>query len=370
MHSNDNGEIKLFQREVPEGMHVDPKGLVESWIAIAEDWMMAYEGIDQLAPQEAFEGIEHLGRLTRCRNDLIEQASGQDVIQRLQTILFDPRATTAFCSAIEFPDLDGWIEQLTEAWENDLEDIDLVRQLIEDLDASDFLLWYWDSVSPEKAERSSVFDAFEDRLVQCHLRLDRHATLFPIGEPYIRAAALTIPENIDSSDDPTGRLTESAAKYIRLLDACEEAWKNFELPSATGIIKNQPRYGTLKIDYHVPVLSSAAAAQEAFIPSRRPLKWISPDSQTQALLMLPSAVLPGNDTQFDLLFGEGEGFSQPPAALLGATVQLGRAVSVIEQTESKGLVKIFARISPAAVSSTPERTISLLINDQEWCPCS
>lgn len=369
MNSNDHDEINLFQREVPDGMHVDPRGLVESWIAIAEDWLMAYEGIDQLSPREAFEGIEHLGRLTRCRKDLIEQELGQDVIQRLRAILFDPRATTAFCSAIEFPDLDGWIEQLTEAWESDSEDLDLVRQLIEDLDACDFLLWYWDLVSPGKAEQTSVLDAFEDRLVQCHLRLDRHAALFPIGEPYIRAAALTIPENIDSSDDPTGRLTESAAKYIRLLDACEEAWKIFELPSVAGILENQPRYGTMKIDYHVPVLSSAAAAQEAFIPSRRPLKWISPNSQTQALLLLPNAVLPGRDTLVDLLFGAGEGFSQPPTALLGASVQLGGAVSSIEQTETQGGVKIFAKISHKEIANTPEPRIRLLVNDQEWSPC-
>jgi len=362
-----NPDHKLFDRPIPENMHVDPTGLVDSWIASAEDWLLAFEDTEQVSPQEAFEGIEHWGRLMRCRSQLIDHAQGQEVLQQLQAILLSPADRNAFLAALTFPDLEAWRAQAQAAWDAEEEDLPLARRLIEDLDAADFVLWYCERTSSPEDSPSAEMTEFEHKLNQCHLWLDRHAMLFVIGEPYIRAAALTIPEETQS-DDPTGRLLLSAVKYIRLLDECERAWKWMEPTEDIEFLVKQLPLGTLKLDYHVPELSHAAGAQATFVAPSEPLKWYDPQRQTQALLFLPAYAMPGRATQVEILFGTGDDFAQPAESLVGATVRLGAAQSSIVTETSDDVRTVYASLSLAQITSLSGETISLWVDELEWKP--
>ena len=361
-----NPDGKRLHRPVPEDTDIDPVGLVDSWHAAAEDWLLAFQAADALSAQEAFEGIEHWGRLMRCQDALIDQVQGRQTRDRLSNILLDPDHRTAFLTAVRFPDLVAWREQARRAWEAEEEDLSLARQLLEDLDAADFVAWYLELTQPPAAPSPPEFTAFEQQLDQCHLWLDAHAMLFVIGEPYIRAAALTIPEE-PTADDPTGRLLLSTVKYMRLLDECETARQWMQPPTDLEFLANQPALGAMKLDYQVPQLAHAAGAQAPFVAPSKPLCWFDPLRQYQALLFLPPFVTPGQDTTVELLFATGPNFSQPAESLVGAQVRLGGAQALIEAAARADDERmVFCLLSLAKITATVDTTISLWIDDQPW----
>jgi hypothetical protein len=360
-----NPSGNLYHRPVPAGMHVDPVGLVDAWLAAADDWLMAFDGIDQMSLREGFEGIESLGRLMRCRSELIDQCEGREILDRLKDVLLATDNREAFLQSAGYPDLQAWLEQAKAVWESETEDLPTARRLIEDLDAADFVLWYCDLTTDPEQSSLSILREYEDLLNQCHLWLDRHAMLFAIGEPYIRAAALTIPEEMETAD-PSGRLSLSAAKYDRLLDECEKVWRWMEPDEDQDFLQQQPTLGRMKLDYYVPQLAHAAGAQAPFVVPSQPLTWFDPERRYKAFLFLPPHSTPGEEARVEILFGTGDDFGLPAESLAGASIRLGGATGSIVLEIRDEVPTVLATVSLSQIIAGPEASVSLYVNEQEW----
>jgi hypothetical protein len=345
-------------------MVVDALGLVESWVCAAEDWLAAWDGAEYLSPSDAFEGVEHLGRLSRCRCSLLEEAAGSGVLSSLKHFFDADQHKESVMRATEFPDVDGWLAQARQAWDAYSDSLDLARQLLEDIDSLDFLTWYVEYRQFD-IDAAESWVAIQKNLTQCHLWLDRHAVFFVIAEPYIRAVAKTIPEDL-RIDEPTGLLALSAAKYIRLLDECEWAQEDFARPATLEILRDQVPLGGVRLDYNIREMAHAAGApQQLFVPTA-PCLWRDPTGRYQAMLFLPEAVVPGGDAELEILFGTGDGFFEPALELAGAALQLGNAIGTVERRTQGGAELVFAKIPLHAVTSTEVPTVNLVVNGERW----
>lgn len=362
-----NPDQARLDRPVPEGMQVDASGLVECWVAAAADWLSAWAGDADVSPREAFEGIEHLGRLRRCKSSLIHQAAGTEVLQRLTQALERESPGRLLALALEYPDVGGWLRQAQEAWDENSESLPVARRLLEDIDSLDFLTWYGELVHAKvsRTPDQTAWPAMQELLARCHAWLERQAVFFVIAEPYIRAVAKTIPEDLQI-DEPTGCLALSAAKYIRLLDECEQAWVDFLGPPASALARRQPALGGLRLDYQLPERAYAAGAAVPHAGPSVACVWRDPAGRYRARLYLPSAVVPGEVTLLEMLFGTGVGFFDPAVELVGAEVRLGNATSVMHQRPQGDAVAVLAEFPLNAVTFGVGSTVRLSVQGEFW----
>lgn len=360
-----NAEGKLFGRLLPEGIELDVIGLVDSWVAEAEDWLTAFDGVDVITPQEAFEAIECFGKLTRCGFELVQQCEGNEVLRTLSDLLLGAASERFAAQAIEFPDLDAWLSQANSAWDTESEDQDLVEILVTDLDASDFLCWFIESYTLTVVA-SEAYAAFTRSLELCHQFLDRRAVMFVIGEPFIRAVGCTIPEDGLTADD-SGMLLLSTAKYIRLLDEIERVWDESTAIPSLDFLMNQQPFGRHAADWTgIPVLASTAGATEKTDAAQSPITWLDPSGKFEAITFLPNYLEPGGNTEIEVIFGTGEHFADAATELVGVNIRLGAAIGAIEQRQQGGGQLTVAKLCFESVASDTNNNIDLIVNSVKW----
>ena len=375
-----NPEGELFDRPVPAGMFIDVSGLVESWVAIAEDWLTAYSGssplkVDELVKEtsvtyremtsrEAFEGIECLARLIRCQGSLTEEATGVSVVEQLQQVLTENKASTIAEQALGFPDLNAWLQQAKATWDEDPDDDGATNHLIYDLDAADFLMWFVEHYASELAS-SSIYQKFENDLALCQQWLAKHTVMFIPSEPTIRAIAKTIAANLDLKDS-TGCLSLSSMKYITLLDQCEASWDDATSTPSLDFLLNQPLFGRRKFDFLIPELAGAAGASQSFVAPQLPMQWHDRSGKYEATIYLPSHRVPGEETRIEIMFGEGEGFADPSVDLIGLEVRLGAATGVIESRQQGVGELVYASIRLNEIMTFETNEIELFVKGERW----
>jgi len=312
-----NPEGELFDRPVPAGMFIDVSGLVESWVAIAEDWLTAYSGssplkMDELVMEqsvsyremtsrEAFEGVECFARLFRCEDSLIEQATGMSIVEQYARVLAS----------------------------------------------------------------SSNYQKFENDLALCQQWLAKHTMMFIPSEPTIRAIAKTIAANLDLKDS-TGCLSLSSMKYITLLDQCEASWDDATSTPSLDFLLNQPLFGRRKFDFLIPELAGAAGASQSFVAPQLPMQWHDRSGKYEATVYLPSHRIPGEGTRIEIMFGEGEAFADSAIDLIGLEVCLGGATGVIESRQQGVGELVYASISLDDILTVETNEIELFVKGERW----
>jgi hypothetical protein len=351
--------IEKLRQPVPSDLDINVAALIDSWVGAAQDWCFAYAGPENLCPQEAFEGIEHLARLARCQPSML-QVEGLQTFIDLKLILLDSENSSSFSLAAEFLDLSAWLKQAQQAWNDETDDSALGRVLIEDLDASDFLLWYLEMMKADVP----IAD-FESKLNQCYAWLDRHPDSFLLAEPYIRAVALTIRDDLDTIDE-TGLLSLSIAKYVRLIDECNESRELSQRPASVAPVLKQKPFGRGRRDYEFELVASAAGAADQFDASREPWVWNHPDHIYQALLIPPQSIVPNEEPFLEMYFAIGPDYLDPAKELLGRTTTLGNASATIESMGEGIALKVFARFRLNDVTSISASDVILSVDGQIW----
>lgn len=375
-----NPEGELFDRPVPVGMFIDVSGLVESWVAIAEDWLTAYLGTSplladdlvkeqsvsyrEMTSREAFEGIECLARLIRCQDSLVEQATGMSLVKQLQQVLTGGNPSRIAEQALAFPDLAAWLQQAKATWDEDPDDDGATNHLIYDLDAADFLMWFVEQYASEITS-SSIYQKLENDLSLCQHWLAKHTIMFIPSEPTIRAIAKTIATDLDSKD-PTGCLSLSSMKYIALLDQCEAAWDDATSTPSLDFLLNQPLFGRRKFDFLIPELAGAAGASQSFIAPQLPMQWHDRSGKYEATVYLPSHRVPGEGTRIEIMFGEGEGFADSAIDLIGLEVRLGAATGVITSRQQGVGELVNASLSLNKIMTVETNEIELFVKGERW----
>lgn len=364
MSSDMSPDVSLFSRPIPDGLSLDIDGLVESWIAEAEDWLIAYESVESLTDREAFEGIECLGRLTRCKRDWFRKLGGEAVFVELQQVLAGADAAAFAHHAIAFPNLEEWLAQAKQAWDDEQEAPELMEVLIRDLDAADLVVWFIEAHA-ETVATADLFKDFSEKLATCARWAGRHAVLFVAAESFIRATAQTFPEDC-GAEDMTGCLGVSMLKYIWLLDEIEAVWSEPAGMSVHEILRQDVSWGGRGRDYQRSELPAAAGATPGTEVPVLPIAWRDPSGRFEAELYLPSYRDPSGTTFVDLLFGAGAGFFEPATALIGTEVRLGNASGTIDQRVQGGAPLTFARLILEQIPSTPDSPVSLRVNGVVW----
>lgn len=359
-----NPKGEFLDRPVPSGLTIDVDGLVESWIADAEDWMTAYAGMESLTSVEAFEGIEFLGRLKRIRTSLLTQNGGMIVIEKLEAILCD-NAARFIEFASDVPNMNAWLEQATEAWDADSEDEGLAEILLSDLDSVEYLLWFAESHSIFVEDNRSLL-AIETGLNECVIWVEDHREFFIMVEAYIRAVAIAISDDLNGVD-PSARLALSSVKYATLLDTIEDAWEDTtHVPSLAFLEKSTPFGSSLRHYQGIPELAFAAGASESFTVPREPMKWRDPQGQLEATAYLPQHLLPSGQTPIELLLGTGPNMSQPATDLVGASVQLGGAKGIVKLGNVGELPLTVARLMFEMIATSDQSLVELFVNGVKW----
>ena len=375
-----NPDGELFDRPVPTGMIIDVSGLVESWVAVAEDWLTAYSGsapqhvsepakgqsvsYREMASREAFEGIECLARLVRCDESLIEQAFGMSVVDQLLQVLTENNPLVIAEQALAFPDLIAWLQQANATWDEDPDDDAATNHLILDLDAADFLMWFVEQYASEITS-SSIYQKFAIDLAICQQWLARYTIMFIPSEPTIRAIAKTIATHLESKD-PTGCLSLSSIKYITLLNQCEASWDDATSTPSLDFLLNQPLLGRRKIDYQTRELAGAAGAAQPFIAPQLPMQWHDRSGKYEATIYLPSDRVPGEDSRIEILFGEGKEFANPATVLIGFEVRLGGAAGVIESRKQGIGELVYSSLSLNEIMTAETNEIELFVQGERW----
>ena len=375
-----NPQGELFDRPVPAGIFIDVSGLVESWVAIAEDWLTAYLGSSplladelvkeqsvsyrEMTSREAFEGIECLARLIRCQDSLIEQATGMSVVEQLQQVLTEDNPSRIAEQALAFPDLAAWLQQAKATWEEDPDDDGATNHLIYDLDAADFLMWFVEQYA-RVLVLSWNYHKFENQLAICQQWLAKHTVTFIPSEPTIRAIAKTISTDLDSKD-LSGCLSLSSMKYITLLDQCEAAWDHATSTPSLDFLLNQPLFGRRKFDFLIPELAGAAGASQTFIAPQLPMQWHDLSGKYEATIYLPSHRVPGEETRIEIMFGEGEGYADSAIDLIGLEVRLGAATGVVVSRQQGVGELVYASLNLAEIMTVETNEIELFVKGERW----
>ena len=358
MNNNWNPNGELFDRPIPPGLLVDVSGLVEAWVAEAEDWLMAYSGIDSLTAREAFEGIECWGRLARCSRELLQISDGTAAAEQLENTIAG-EACSIFCTkAIEFPSLSEWLEQAQSVWDVDSDDSEITSQLLTDLDAADYLSWFASRIDEQS-------DTFEDELSRCHQWLREHALMFILSEPLVRAIAKTFSNELDSTD-PTGCLAFSTIKYMTLLDCADAAWEDSIAKPNLSIGKNQPAYGHKKHDWSAEPLAAMAASNRQIAKSVKPMLWQDSKSKFQATTYLPDVAAPDGSTSIEISFGAEAQFIDPATELIGAHVRLGGAEGVIQARSQGGADFVYVSLRYSEVVHVSGSYVEQFVNGAKW----
>ncbi len=361
-HMNPGGD--LLARSVPEELVLDPEGLVACWISDAEDWLFAYQDLSALTPREAFEGIECLGRLTRCHDSLVTNHNGMEVLNDLNALLTGESAEQFAMQAVSFPDLNAWLAQAKQIWDEATETADTVEVLIADLDAADFLCWYTAMHAPEVYDGSS-FQQFSAQLSICQSWAQNHGVMFAIAEPTIRAQALTIPEEMNFND-PTGYLALSALKFVWMLDEIEQVWTDSLTTPDLNFLEKVPPLGSRVRDYQVTESPAIAGAEDEATQSIEPFIWYSPDQTFQATLFKPNRRLASGHTVLELEIGTGQDFADAATTLVGKPIQLGSAAGHVAEEKQNGQSRTFAEIVLEEISNVDGHQIHLLVDSKPW----
>lgn len=365
MMNEDAWEPAWLDREPPAEMTLDVDGLVESWVAEAEDWLLAFDGIEHLTPEEAFEGIELLARLARTRQELLQPCGGAAVLEKLRGIVGGENSLIFFQAANRFIHVDGWLEQAKEAWDDEVDNTDpeLSEMLLMDLDAAESLQWFAES-HPHTIP-AAASEELEDGLLKCRQWMANHAELFMVAEPLVRAVAKTIAPAAITRDE-TGILTLSAMKLVNLLDAADQLWEDMTNAPSLDFIRSQPKFGRWRKDHEYQMLPAAAAAPQTFVAAAVPVRWHSPDGIYEAVYFLPPRVSPAELNEVEIVFGTGSDFAEPALALVGQRVLLGSAGATIEIRQQGGFDLVYARVNRAEVVSSGQAAIQLQVDDVEW----
>lgn len=364
MPENMNPSGNLLARAVPEELALDPEGLVACWLSDAEDWLFAYQDLAALTPREAFEGIECLGRLTRCNESFVTNLNGTEILKALNALLTGESADQFARQAISFPDLDAWLAQAKKIWENAAETAEIVEVLIADLDAADFLCWYTAMHAPETYE-TSAYQQYSDQLSICQSWAQTHGVMFAIAEPTIRAQALTIPEDMDF-EDPTGYLALSALKYVWMLDEIEQVWNDSLMTPDLNFLDKVPPLGSQVGDYRVMELPAVAGAEDESAQSIEPFIWYSPDKRFQATLFKPNRRLASGRTLIELDIGTGDDYADAAADLIGNSIQLGNAKGHVVEKKQNGLSRTFAEMVLEEINNVNGHQINLVVDSKKW----
>ncbi len=388
----------LYDRPVPDGLVIDSEGLVDAWVMEAEDWLLAYAGIEELTPREAFEGIESLARLTRCREGIRQRDDVAAVLTQLQGILSGTDAVTFAEAALSFPDLDGWQQQAAEAWEaeDDSDDNEeLTEQLLTDLDAAEALIWIAHDHLEEPDSHTDLQALVEGwKSIQQWLKGNgkryRPLLLFSAAEGYIRAVGKTLAD--PPREDHNGWLSLSGWKYAELLDEVDWFWRD---ASATPSLDRLLRHGELQksIDppppfedspvvtlstrpslrevWDVDILSATAAAtKEASTLEGPTQRWIDPTGTFEASCGFPTYRQPNGDTRFEILFGQGHGFALPAIDMVGHSVSFGNATSEIRAetiaSQAGDETKVFVELAWETVIADGDGDLVLKVDGEEW----
>lgn len=365
VNRSDNASTSLFDRPVPDGVYVDTDGLVDAWVMEAEDWLMAYAGPSQLAPREAFEGIESLMRLTRCRPEVCQRADVALVRQRLEDAIAGVEAQRFAESALKFPDLDGWRRQAEAAWQSDVDDdSELMELMLADLDSLDGLIWFAHNHIPEP-EGHPELQQVTSQWTLLHQWFHNHLVMFAAAEGYVRAVGKTLSDEI--REDDGGWLTMSSWKYASLLDEIERGWRDALGAPSLAWLKDIRPLGRKRIDWQgIPRLASAAGAEIARRAPLRRIRWVDPAGEREAITYLPDHRNPEGKSPLKVMFGTGEGFAFPPTELVGKIVRLGNAEATIVSQGADDDLLVMAELDFEEVTRNLAGDVELQVDGQGW----
>jgi len=361
----DDTQPSLYDRPVPDEVYVDADGLIDAWVMDAEDWLMAYAGLARLTPREAFEGIEGLMRLIRCRPEICQCEDVASVRRQLEDTIAGADARSFAESALTFPALDGWRQQAEAAWHSDSDDdTELMEQLLADLDALDGLIWFAHGHIPDP-EMHPELQQVTSQWTLLHQWFHKHLVMFAAAEGYVRAVGKTLAEEI--SDDDGGWLTMSCWKYASLLDELERGWRDAVGPPSLAWIKNVRPLGRKQIDWKgIPQLAHAAGADVAHEAPRRKIRWVDSTGEREAIIYIPTHRNPDGKTPLKVMFGTGEGFAFPPIELIGKTLRLGNGeAKIVAQGEDDDLL-VLAELNFEAVTHDLAGDVELQVDGQAW----
>jgi len=386
---NDQPEQSLYDRQLPEHVAIDVDGLVDAWVMDAEDWLVAYDGPEALTDREAFEGIEFVARLCRCRSEIHNRQDIKPVLESMLAVL-QPIATDVIQLAISYPDLFGWRAEVEEAWKLDHDTPEVAETLLADLDAADWIAWF----ATEYADPlviGEILDRYLEQVGECHDLFAKKIVMFCAAEAYIRAVGKTLVEH--PYRDESGWLSSSAWKYLRLLDMLDIDIENVSEESRQlilGFAKDSqrvakaatvgdalpntdiaplhlgPRESVWKVYDFAPALGAAPAELPPMVIG---LRWRDPSGTYEAEATWPRRLDPSGDKTIELMFGAGEDFVEAPQALDGLQVILGNARGIVEVSGEGENQKASVVFNYSNITAGLQGVLRLTVNDAQWSFC-
>lgn len=336
---------ELLNSQVIPQMHYDSTRLVDAWVIDAKNWLRYASDVPALTPLEAFEGIEHLGRLTRISPALLTESGGESVLHKIRDIYLGKHKEMLLDRALTAPEIDAWIPQaekldrmILTTWESTFE---LGCVLLEDMDAFDLMMW-WAEESSIITPVQSEWNGHDLRRIQNHINdcaawLAIHAECFLECEAQVRAIADAIRDDIETADS-TSLLVLSSGKYIALLVAFERIAVQERLsgkhpvPVPTVLDKEFWRSGipreALMAASTDDVPTATDDARRSAVPVTHPV-FTDTSRRFQATLHLPRLLKTNGRTSFNVTF-QSPGKNEDLNELLGVLVSLGGSQSPIE----------------------------------------
>lgn len=368
---------------------IDPARLVDAWVLQAEQWLLYCGTATDLTRLEAFEGIEHLGRLTRTCPDMLRDSAGDAVLERFQQIFSTADGENLWKLALQAPAPEAWLEQAEEIDQRLMSSWDDIGPsaagLIEDLDALGFLQW-WAEAAPfalanpcDPSMRVSL--EFQGQINSCESWLAEHCETFLSCEAQVRAMASTIRDDLEDVDG-TGLLALSALKYVTLLAeferiAVQEVKEGVRVVGGVLARAGMPiPIGVLRKQFWTNEFATSsvlAFGEEEPDAPMREFPFCDPERRFKAVMLLPNARRPGGTTKFRVVIKVlATGVDTKTAIaelseLSGAKVRLGGSESDIQldglDTENpRGEGQLVAEDVPKC----PEDDLTFQVNGKIW----
>ena len=203
--------MELVNSPHVERLEFDSGRLVDSWVLEAESWLLYSDNVLQFTALEAFEGIEHLGRLTRTKPTMLAESEGEDALKRIGAIYTGEHAAHLLKLAFQAPSPTAGLEQVKEmdqilltSWDDVSE---CAANLLEDHDALEFLLWWAGEsglVTPEYIHEG-VWEGFnlgkfQEECSQFSASIADNPEAFLLCEAQVRSIATTVREDLATVD--------------------------------------------------------------------------------------------------------------------------------------------------------------------------
>lgn len=372
-HANNGDRKSLFHQPTPDSMRIDVNGLIESWVADAEDWLTTWQDAQSMSSGEAFDGIEYSTRLMRTAPEKLKQVGGTEIAKRIAKILKDHGESFAN-KAIQLPDAIGWLTLATEEFDHDSDDASIAIELLENAESLDFLLGFIEQYGSDELLSTDQYQEVSEGRNLIHRWIDDHADHFIICEGHVRACCLAIRWDIQTID-PTGWLELSTAIYLPILRVANQAWRDcepvFSLPVEMLTAANKTdRVYALPTERHLPSeflratleVSMAAAKGDKLVP-QKPLQWLNQSGDQQAECYLPAKFDDSTNIEIDFyLVGSGD---KPAVQLIGRPVTLGGASGTI-QSSAESPTRVFVTLNYSQLNSGREGELKFDVGGQTW----